>query len=124
MKMPVEIYKELDAICLSFPEAYKTESFNHPCWRVAKKTFACFEVYNGEWVINFKASLIEQDDLVRSSSLYFIAPYTGRYGWVCRRIIDVDWAQLRRQIAESYRLNAPKSLTKAAKHGPKPVRAR
>lgn len=102
------IEERLRRLCLSFPGAYETNSFNHPDWRVGKKTFACFESYKGVWVINFKTTMLEQDELVRSSNEYFVSPYTGRYGWVCRTIGNLNWNEVARQIEASYRMLAPK----------------
>lgn len=107
------ILRRLRDICLTYPEAYEGNSFSHPCWRVRKKTFACYEPYGGEYVVNFKTDPMTQDRLVSEEpERFFVAPYTGRYGWVCMKHNDIDWARLRTMLAESYRLNAPKTLAR------------
>lgn len=106
------VLERLRVICLALPEAYETESFSHPCWRVAKKTFACYEPYGGEYVVNFKTEILEQDRLVSGSDDYFVAPYTGRHGWVCLKQSRINWAQLEPMLIYSYRMNAPKKLAR------------
>lgn len=104
-----DVESRVRQICMAFPEVYETGAYGHPNWRVGKKTFACFERYRGEWVVSFKASLIDQDDLVTGSDEYFTAPYVGHHGWVCRKIGHLDWDELECQLEQSYRLNATKA---------------
>jgi predicted DNA-binding protein (MmcQ/YjbR family) len=107
MVTPSQIAGKLRKICLALPEATETRTFGHETWRVGKKTFAVFEQYHGEWVISFKTTLLEQDDLVRDSR-YFIAPYVGQHGWTCLKAKNVDWLAVESHIRTSYRLNALK----------------
>lgn len=111
-RQDLSVLDRLREICLSFPEAYETQSFSHPCWRVGKKTFACYEAYHGEYAVTFKTDKLEQDRLVSESDAYFVAPYTGRFGWVCLKQSRIDWRALKPMLAESYRMNAPKRLAR------------
>jgi predicted DNA-binding protein (MmcQ/YjbR family) len=110
MALNAGVLEKLRRLCLSLPEAREVASFGHPCWKVAKKTFACFERYNGEQVVTFKTDPLEQDRLVASGDGYRIAPYVGRYGWVCQGVKSIRWPQLKVHIEQSYRMNAPKRL--------------
>src|SRR4051812_36336319 len=89
MALNAGVLEKLRRLCLSLPEAREVASFGHPCWKVAKKTFACFERYNGEQVVTFKTDPLEQDRLVASGDGYRIAPYVGRYGWVCQGVKSI-----------------------------------
>ncbi len=98
----------LREFCLSLPETDETAAFGHPNWRVARKTFAVYEEYEGHLCLVFKATLGDQAVLV-TDARYFRAPYTGRFGWTSLIIDDgLPKALAKRHIMESYELVAPK----------------
>jgi predicted DNA-binding protein (MmcQ/YjbR family) len=107
MTTPSQMAAKLNRICLCLPEATATRTFGHQTWRIGKKTFAVFEQYHGEWVISFKTTLLQQEDLIRDSN-YFVAPYVGQHGWTCLKVTNLAWPVVESHLRESYRLNALK----------------
>ena len=103
------IVNKLRRMCLNLPESYESKTFGHVTFRIKKKTFAVFEHYHGSPCVTFKMTKHGQK-LALQDARFFIAPYVGQHGWVCRSTEDIDWIELAEQIVESYILVAPKRL--------------
>jgi predicted DNA-binding protein (MmcQ/YjbR family) len=111
----------LTSICLALPEAVADD--RHPPHRgfvVNKKNFAWFTVDehgDGRVALGVRAGAKENEMLVASDSERFGLPkYVARHGWV-NYFLDladrpVDWAEVTELVRESYRLQAPKRLTR------------
>lgn len=104
----------LREICLSLPEATEKPFGGHtaPSYRVRDKLFV-MSVEDGR-SITFKAGPGVQEALVGSSpERFFVPAYVGPKGWVGARLdADHDWDELAELIEDSYRLIAPKRLTR------------
>jgi len=96
------VLEKLREFCLSFLETYETLFFEYPCFKIREKTFACYEMYNEQFVVTFKTSLAKQNYLVQSCQGYFVAPYVGCYGWVCLYKTLIQWETLKSMLKNSY----------------------
>ena len=108
-------------ICLALPEAVADD--RHPPHRgfvVGKKNFAWFTVNehgDGRVALGVRADANENEELVASDPRRFGLPrYVARHGWVTYYLDlpdrPVDWAEVTELVRESYRLQAPKRLTR------------
>lgn len=100
----------LRAMCMVLPEATEVETFGNPTFRVATKTFAVFERYQGAPVVSVKTGLDDQAALTEREG-FEAAAYTGHHGWTNVRLdLDVPWSEIDELVVGSYRLQAPKRL--------------
>jgi predicted DNA-binding protein (MmcQ/YjbR family) len=111
----------LTKICLGLPEA--TADDRHPPHRgfvVNKKNFAWFTVNehgDRRVALGVRAAGSENEELVASDPQRFGLPkYVARHGWV-NYYLDVadrpvDWMEVAELVRDSYRLQAPKRLTR------------
>jgi predicted DNA-binding protein (MmcQ/YjbR family) len=108
-------------ICLALPEAAADD--RHPPHRgfaVNKKNFAWFTVNehgNGRVALGVRADAKENDALVAADPERFGLPkYVARHGWVSYYLDlshrPVDWAEVAELVVDSYRLQAPKRLSR------------
>ena len=114
------IYKQVRAICLSFPDTKETMTWGKPHFRVGEKIFAGFEEENGKPTIGFKLEKPPARELSARGARCRPAPYVGAHGWVEMEVSGaVDWDQVRGYVLESWRLIAPpKSQAKLALGAP------
>jgi len=116
-----ELLARLTDICLALPEAAADD--RHPPHRgfvVNKKNYAWFTVNehgDGRVGLQVRAESKENEGLVASDPERFGLPkYVARHGWVTyfldlpRR--PVDWAEVTELVRDSYRLQAPKRLSR------------
>lgn len=107
-------------ICLALPEAAEQEAWGEPTFRVRKKIFAMFAAANnhhggGRDALWLKAPIGVQEMLVRSApECYFVPPYVGVKGWIGIVLDEIEDAELREQVVQSYCLIAPKKLAALA----------
>lgn len=106
-----DLLKTLRELCKALPETRETLTFGHPAFQIGKKTFVVLDHYEGKTCLAFKVSIEEQADLSRTDR-FFIAPYIGRYGWICLDIdaAPLDWQEVAQLVQRSYRLTAPARL--------------
>lgn len=103
-------------ICLALPEATVERSGSHATFRVRKKVFAYFlDNHHGDGIVSVccKTRLGEHADLAKHDPERFYLPaYIGPRGWIGVRLDrpPVDWEDVSRRIAASYRAMAPKTL--------------
>lgn len=101
----------LRKLCLALPEASEVEQFGGPTYRVRNKIFAMQA--GGADQVWFKAEPGVQPALVGSDpDRWFVPPYVGSKGWVGATFTNADWDHLTDLVEESYRLVAPKKLSK------------
>lgn len=102
------------AICMALPEAHERPFGGHtaPCWRVREKLFATINEDYSELTV--KGQPGAQDVLVNAQpEVFFVPRYTGHNGWIGVRLTeDLDWDTIEGLIFESWKLTAPKSLSK------------
>jgi len=105
---PEQVLDRLRRICLSLPETSEKESWGHPNFRVGKKIFAAFEQYKGEWAICVRVPKQHQWLFLKDPRFYS-SPYGGRHGWISLRVAGrLDWAEIRKLVAESYQVVSTK----------------
>ena len=102
------------AACLALPEAVEQPFGGHtaPSFRVWGKLFVMTSEDGS--VMTFKAAPGVQQVLVGSDAgRFFVPAYVGHKGWVGARLdVEQDWDEIAELIEDSYRLIAPKRLSK------------
>jgi predicted DNA-binding protein (MmcQ/YjbR family) len=108
---PAKVVKRVTDLSVALPDAVATQShWGDPSFQVNGKTFATVERYRDRLCLVVK---VPKNDLdaVLADERFFLAPYVGRYGWVCFVIEGtVDWGEVDELLRESYRLIAPARL--------------
>ncbi len=115
------VLARLTTICLALPET--TADDRHPPHRgfvVNGKNFAWFTVNehgSDRVALGVRAAGHENEELVASDPERFGLPkYVARHGWVSYYLDladrAVDWAEVTELVRDSYRLQAPKRLTR------------
>jgi len=108
------ILEPLRVICLPYPEA--TEAFGSPTFQVRARNFAMVHKPDHRVAVWCKAAPGAQEAYIRSEpDRYFKPPYLGPKGWVAAWIsseVDPDWPEIAAIVEESYRLVAPKRLSR------------
>jgi predicted DNA-binding protein (MmcQ/YjbR family) len=118
------VLAHLRKVCLGLPEAVETLTWGEPHFRVAGKIFCGCGQEDGRPVIGFKLER-EHAEAVLGDPRFRRAPYVGRHGWVSMDASRIrDWAEVRALVEESYRLIAPKGLSRGAGGLVKPARPR
>jgi predicted DNA-binding protein (MmcQ/YjbR family) len=101
-------------ICMALPEAAEKPFGGHtaPTYRVRDKMFVMTS--EDGLSMTFKAGPGVQEALVAEDpERFFVPKYVGVKGWVGARLdVDHDWDEMAELIEDSYRLVAPKRLTK------------
>jgi predicted DNA-binding protein (MmcQ/YjbR family) len=107
-------------ICLALPEAVETETWGQPHFRVRKKIFAGCGEEDGENRIGFKLEKLRAA-LVLHRPEFRKSKYGGHLGWVSVHADAIeDWDEIEEMVRESYRLIAPKTLSKRITPSSKP----
>jgi predicted DNA-binding protein (MmcQ/YjbR family) len=111
---PAELEQRIREICLGLPEAVEEPFGGHsaPSYRVRGKLFVMTSEDGGSMTL--KAGPGVQEALVTSDpGRFFVPAYVGSKGWIGARLdTEQDWTELAGLITDSYRLIAPKRLTK------------
>ena len=105
---------------LALPEAREKLSHGAPGFFVeGGKFFAYFSADhhgNGITAVLVRTSGVEEQAMLieRDPALYYRPPYLGPSGWIGLRLDtgDTDWAHVGEWLARSWRLAAPKRLTR------------
>ncbi|GAA4237895.1 MmcQ/YjbR family DNA-binding protein [Actinomadura meridiana] len=109
-----DVLSRIREICLSLPEAAEKPFGGHtaPSFRVRDKLFVMTS--EDGLSMTFKAGPGVQEALVAEDpERFFVPKYVGSKGWVGARLdVDHDWDEMAELIEDSYRLTAPKRLTK------------
>jgi hypothetical protein len=126
LDVPPEDLDRVRALCLALPETYEEQAWVGTRWRIRKKTFAhVLRVAPGHPPVHSREASVDGPSTV----LYFRAqgeelavltdtgyPFFrpgwghGAVGMILRP--DVDWTEVAELLAESYRVQAPKTLAK------------
>ena len=106
--------ERLRQICLTLPEAVEKTAWGDPTYRVGDKIFAMEKRGDGRVSVWCKAPPGSQQVLVGADpELFFVPPYVGHGGWVGMRLdTGPDWQEVATLVARSYRLIAPRRLSK------------
>jgi len=116
VKREHSVLAKLSAICLSLPEAKRSESRDHADFRVRGKVFAYFlNNHHGDNIVSVccKSALGENVDRAsREPDRFYLPAHIGPRGWFGLRLDRgaVDWSEVRNLLELSYGLVAPKSL--------------
>ena len=108
------ILEHLRAICLALPEATEGAGVGNPAFLVRRRIFAMQHPHDGRASLWCKAPNGLQEVLVESDpECFFVPPYVGHNGWVGIWLDgDLDWGHVADLIEDSYRMTAPKRLSK------------
>jgi predicted DNA-binding protein (MmcQ/YjbR family) len=117
---------KLRTIALGYPEVFEKVSHGRPGFFVAKM----FAMYggstkeSGQMVAVPHCVLVKVDEAERTAlgqdERYFSPAYLGPSGWLgldFDRAAKVDWTEVRELVDASYRLVAPRKLTKLLDEG-------
>ena len=110
--------ERLTKICLALPETACEAMGDHAGFKVRKKIFAYFlNDHHGDGIVSVACKVLPGDNaaLAKSDPARFHLPaYIGPRGWVALRLDvgRVDWSEVRELVTTSYRLVAPKTLTR------------
>ncbi|HUG15632.1 MAG TPA: MmcQ/YjbR family DNA-binding protein [Thermomicrobiales bacterium] len=112
--MHAEAIARLRELCQSLPETTEDRGVGAPAFKVNAKIYAMQHQNQGRPSLWCKAPSGVQDALVASDpERFFVPPYVGHHGWIGLYLdIDVDWSEAAELIEESYRMTAPKRLSK------------
>ena len=108
----------LTRICQALPEVVREVKGQHAGFAVRKKTFAYFlSDHHGDGIVGVACKVLpgDNDALVAAHPSRFYRPaYLASSGWVALRLDreKVDWSEVAELVTTSYRLLAPKTLTR------------
>jgi len=109
----------LTKICLALPETARDFNGQHAGFTVRKKIFAYFlNDHHGDGIVAVACKVLPGDNaaLVEAHPSRFYPPaYIASRGWVALRLDagKIDWSEVTELVTTSYRLVAPRSLTRA-----------
>ena len=119
---PDWLIAKVDTLAAALPEVEAVSSHGAPGWRVGGKTgkfFAYVSVrHHGEDAVALLAKTSGQDEMAalieQDPELYYRPAYYGAAGWVAIRLDTgrTDWDHVAQWLARSWRMVAPKRLTK------------
>lgn len=116
MSTTAEAQERVRRVCLALPETMEQLAWGEPTFRVKKRIFAMFaraDTHHGKgkdslWL---NAPIGVQEMLVRADAVkFFVPPYAGVNGWIGVVLAEVDDAELRSLVVQSYCMIAPKKL--------------
>jgi hypothetical protein len=103
---------QLRRTALSLPEAEEIETWGEATFRVRKKIF-CILAGDGRRA-SIKATPGTQRELIAADpSVYDVAPYVGRHGWVALDVARADAGEVAELLEDAWRLTAPKTVVRA-----------
>ena len=112
--MEDEVLERLREICLPLPEAVEAGGVGDPTFKVRDKIFAMRHGMKGRPSLWCKAAPGVQGALVEADpGRFFVPPYVGQHGWVGAYLDgEPDWDELADLVERSYRMTAPRRLSK------------
>ncbi|HKF80625.1 MAG TPA: MmcQ/YjbR family DNA-binding protein [Thermoleophilaceae bacterium] len=115
MSPVVKLIDRVRRLCLSLPEAFELEAWEHPTFRVGSgrgKMF-CIAAEDGS-SIRLKADPAEREALLVQGEPFYMPAYVGTKGWIGINLDDrrTDWEEVAELIATGYCLIAPKRLAR------------
>jgi predicted DNA-binding protein (MmcQ/YjbR family) len=108
----------LSKICLALPETAREIMGDHAAFKVRKKVFAYFlNDHHGDGIVSVACKVLPGDNAALAKanpSKFYLPAYVGPRGWVALRLDvgKVDWSEVAELVTTSYRLVAPKTLTR------------
>ena len=109
----------LTEICLALPEVARYLQSGHAGFMVGRKKFVYFlNNHHGDGIVGFTCKVLpgDNDALVAAHPSRFYRPaYLASSGWVAMRLDrgKVDWREVAELVTTSYRLLAPRRLTRS-----------
>jgi hypothetical protein len=108
------IAARLREICLTLPEANEELMRRGPSYRVSGKIFALERPWNDRLALWCKIPDGSREFMLAAEpARFFIPPYFGAKGWIGVGLdAAADWREIEAFVHRSYRLVAPKRLSK------------
>lgn len=110
------VMQEIREICLPLPEAEEVLAFGAPSFQVRAKKFVFMHAHDERVAVWCKAEPGFQEAMVHTApERYFRPPYLGGRGWIAMWVdpgSEPDWDEVSEIIHISYRLIAPKRLSR------------
>ncbi|SRR5579871_1240112 len=108
------VFARLRRLCLALPDTTEVPAWNHPTFRIGKKTFCAFEMIRGRPSVAFRLPKADAAQFTRRKH-FFPTPY-GRDVWASRWVdVPVDFRLMATLIRRSYAHTAPRQLSAAAR---------
>jgi len=123
---PDDLVARIRSVCLSLPEAHEEQAWVGTRWRIRTRTFAHVLEVDSGWppayaraagvdgpatILMFRSSSPELEALLRSGHPFFGTPWRpDEVGLVLEAA--VDWDEIAELLTESYRVLAPRTLTR------------
>ena len=110
--------ERLTKICQALPEVTRELHGSHAAFIVGKKKFVYFlDNHHGDGIVGVTCKVLPGDNeaLIEAHPRRFYRPdYLASRGWVALRLDrgKVDWSEVAELVTTSYRLVAPKRLTR------------
>ena len=102
------------ALCLALPETSERVSHGEPTFFVGKRVFAMMSIdhhEDGRLAVVLPLADGEQERLLaENAKRYYYPAYVGPSGWIGIHLSRISDAELKRHIAASWALIAPKKL--------------
>ena len=114
---PKAVEQGLRDLALALPETTEKLSHGSPAFFVAGKMFAYFAHNHhgdGLTMVGVKTHGRDEQDLLMEADpdTYSWPAYTGGAGWIAISLAEPDWALVATRLEMSWRLAAPKRLTR------------
>ena len=110
-KTAEEILVWLRALTAGWLGVEEGTSHDNPCFRVGKSPFAVVDHYQGEDCLFLKIEPAQRAAVLAKPG-WFPAPYDPNERGACRRLQDFDLTEAEPLVLTSYRLAAPRRISK------------
>ena len=93
--------EQLRGICGGLPGVVETLTYGNPTFKVANKTFAVLDIYQGSTCVWLACGPAEREALLGQEG-FFPAPYDRAKAAVCRSIEALDWSAFSERVKAAY----------------------
>jgi predicted DNA-binding protein (MmcQ/YjbR family) len=117
----MSLIERVRRLCLSLPESFEVEAWEHPTFRVGggRGRMFCIAADDGSSV-RLKADPAEREAVLAQGDPFYVPAYVGTKGWLGISLDHpgTDWEEVAELIATSYCLVAPKRLARTVTSPP------
>jgi hypothetical protein len=116
-----ETLTRLSNICLALPEAVREDKGDHAAFSARKKIFGYFlNNHHGDGIVSIACKALPGENAALAAAQpkrFYLPAYIGSRGWIALRLDTgkVDWEEVAELVKGSYRMVAPKRISKPGK---------